>query len=155
MIVSAAILGAAVGSACGGALSDRLGRKTALKIADGFFVCGALVMAVAPTAAVLIAGAALLASRPMKHMLIPNTCCASWLNGACSPGRLLVGLGVGLASVTAPVYIAETAPANVRAALVAANTLMITTGQFFAFLLDFAFTFTPGTWRYTSDALRQ
>lgn len=58
-----------------------------------------------------------------------------------------MGLGVGLASVTAPVYIAETAPASIRAGLVTVNTLMITTGQFAAYLLDYIFTFTPGTWR--------
>ena len=65
-------------------------------------------------------------------------------------GRLLVGLGVGLASVTAPVYIAETAPSNVRATLVTVNTLMITTGQFVAYLMDYLFTFAPGTWRSAS-----
>lgn len=62
-------------------------------------------------------------------------------------GRLLVGVGVGVASVTAPIYIAETAPAKIRAALVTVNTLMITTGQFAAYLLDYSFTFAPGTWR--------
>ncbi len=36
-------------------------------------------------------------------------------------GRLLVGLGVGLASVTVPVYIAECAPPNIRATLVTVN----------------------------------
>lgn len=55
-IVSAAVLGAALGSACGGPLSDRLGRKPALKLADIFFAVGALVMAAAPDAAVLILG---------------------------------------------------------------------------------------------------
>ena len=61
-----------------------------------------------------------------------------------------MGLGVGLASVTAPVYIAETAPSNVRATLVTVNTLMITTGQFVAYLMDYLFTFAPGTWRSAS-----
>ena len=44
-------------------------------------------------------------------------------------GRLLIGLGIGLASVTAPIYIAETSPTNTRASLVAVNTLMITAGK--------------------------
>ncbi len=58
-----------------------------------------------------------------------------------------MGLGVGLASVTVPVYIAESAPANVRATLVTVNVLMITSGQFVAYLADYLFTFVPGTWR--------
>ena len=62
-------------------------------------------------------------------------------------GRLLAGLGIGLASVVAPVYIAETAPTAWRASLVTVNSLMITAGQFVAYLLDYTFTFAPGTWR--------
>jgi SP family myo-inositol transporter-like MFS transporter 13 len=60
---------------------------------------------------------------------------------------VLVGLGVGLASVTVPAYIAESAPAAMRATLVTVNVLMVTTGQFVAYLADFLFTFVPGTWR--------
>lgn len=46
----------------------------------------------------------------------------------------MIGLGIGLASVTAPVYIAETSPTNTRASLVAVNTLMITAGKPWAFI---------------------
>ena len=59
----------------------------------------------------------------------------------------MVGLGVGLASVTSPVYIAESAPPSVRATLVTVNVLMITSGQFVAYVADYIFTFAPGTWR--------
>ena len=59
----------------------------------------------------------------------------------------MVGLGVGLASVTSPVYISESAPPSVRASLVTVNVLMITSGQFVAYIADYAFTFAPGTWR--------
>lgn len=52
-----------------------------------------------------------------------------------------------MASVTVPVYIAESAPPSVRATLVTVNVLMITTGQFVAYLVDFLCTFLPGTWR--------
>lgn len=62
-------------------------------------------------------------------------------------GRVVVGLGVGLASVTSPVYISESAPPAVRATLVTMNVLMITGGQFVAYVADFMFTFAPGTWR--------
>ena len=56
LIVSAAMMGAVFGSACGGALSDRLGRRTALLAADVLFVGGALCMGLAPSAALLIIG---------------------------------------------------------------------------------------------------
>lgn len=56
LIVSAAIMAAVVGSSCGGALSDRLGRKSALLVADVLFILGAFCMGLAPSAAVLIMG---------------------------------------------------------------------------------------------------
>jgi Sugar (and other) transporter len=62
-------------------------------------------------------------------------------------GRVIVGLGVGLASVTVPLYIAEAAPPHIRAVLVTVNVLMITSGQLLAYVVDFAFTFVTGTWR--------
>ncbi len=54
--MSAAIVGAAVGSALGGLLSDSIGRKLALLAGDGLFTAGALCMATATSAAVLISG---------------------------------------------------------------------------------------------------
>lgn len=118
VIVSAAVIGAGFGSAIGGWLSDKLGRKKALLLGDVLFALGALSMAAARS---------------------PN---------ALITGRAFVGLGVGLASVTVPVYIAESAPPGVRATLVTVNVLMITTGQFVAYLVDFLCTFLPGTWRW-------
>ena len=54
--MSAAVAGAAVGSAVGGSWSDKRGRKSALKLADAFFAFGAAVMALAPDATILILG---------------------------------------------------------------------------------------------------
>lgn len=62
-------------------------------------------------------------------------------------GRVTIGLGIGIASVTVPVYIAEVAPRQHRASLVSVNVLAITSGQFLAYVLDFLCTFLPGTWR--------
>ena len=56
VIVSTAVLGAALGSCGGGLLSDRLGRRRTLLIGDALFGAGALLMGLAPSAAVLIAG---------------------------------------------------------------------------------------------------
>ena len=55
--MSAAVVGAALGSAVGGMLSDRVGRKRALLAGDALFAAGALLMGLAQSAAALIAGA--------------------------------------------------------------------------------------------------
>ncbi|KAK9288301.1 hypothetical protein L1049_016752 [Liquidambar formosana] len=117
-IVSMALVGAIIGAAAGGWINDSYGRKKATLIADVVFIVGAIVMAAAPDPYVLIFG------------------------------RLLVGLGVGVASVTAPVYIAEASPSEIRGGLVSTNVLMITGGQFLSYLVNLAFTEVPGTWRW-------
>ncbi|KAJ4723271.1 inositol transporter 1 [Melia azedarach] len=117
-IVSMALVGAIVGAASGGWINDAYGRKKATLLADVVFTAGALIMAAAPDPYVLILG------------------------------RLLVGFGVGIASVTAPVYIAEASPSEVRGGLVSTNVLMITGGQFLSYLVNLAFTEVPGTWRW-------
>nr|UQE85997.1 inositol transporter 1 isoform [Mesembryanthemum crystallinum] len=117
-IVSMAQVGAIVGAVTGGWINDTFGRKKATLFADVIFTAGSVVMAAAPDPYVLILG------------------------------RLLVGLGVGVASVTAPVYIAEAAPAEVRGGLVSTNVLMITGGQLLSYLVNLAFTEVPGTWRW-------
>lgn len=109
-IVSMALVGAILGSACGGWINDKYGRKKATLAADVVFAAGALVMAAAPDPYILIVG------------------------------RFLVGLGVGVASVTAPVYIAEASPSEIRGGLVSTNVLMITGGQFLSYLINLAFT---------------
>ncbi|KAI3948280.1 hypothetical protein MKW98_011866 [Papaver atlanticum] len=109
-IVSMAIFGAIIGAAVGGWLNDAHGRKKATLIADVIFAVGSVVMAAAPDPYVLIFG------------------------------RLLVGLGIGAASVTAPVYIAEASPSEIRGGLVSTNVLMITGGQFLSYLVNLAFT---------------
>ncbi|KAI3706274.1 hypothetical protein L6452_23893 [Arctium lappa] len=117
-IVSMALVGAMIGAAGGGWINDTYGRKRATLLADVVFALGSFVMAAAPDPYVLIFG------------------------------RLLVGLGVGVASVTAPMYIAEAAPSEIRGGLVSTNVLMITGGQFLSYLVNLAFTEVPGTWRW-------
>ncbi|RDY03901.1 Inositol transporter 1, partial [Mucuna pruriens] len=117
-IVSMAIAGAIIGAAGGGWINDAYGRKKATLFADVIFILGAIAMAAAPDPNVLISG------------------------------RFLVGLGVGVASVTAPVYIAEASPSEIRGSLVSTNVLMITGGQFLSYLVNLAFTQVHGTWRW-------
>lgn len=108
--MSMAVAGAIIGAAIGGWLNDRYGRRSAILIADFLFFLGAVIMASAPNAAMLILG------------------------------RVFVGLGVGMASMTAPLYISEASPAKVRGALVSTNGFLITGGQFFSYLINLAFT---------------
>jgi len=42
----------------------------------------------------------------------------------------MVGLGVGTASLIVPVYLSETSPDEVRGSVVAADILVVTSGQF-------------------------
>ncbi|CAL5068844.1 unnamed protein product [Urochloa decumbens] len=117
-IVSMAVAGAIVGAAFGGWMNDRFGRRPSIIIADALFFGGAVIMAFSPTPTVIIIG------------------------------RVFVGLGVGMASMTAPLYISEASPARIRGALVSTNGLLITGGQFLAYLINLAFTKVPGTWRW-------
>ena len=57
-------------------------------------------------------------------------------------GRVVVGLAVGLASMVVPIYIAEIAPKELRAAMVSVNVLSITSGQFFSYLVNYWLSFT-------------
>ncbi|XP_058102381.1 inositol transporter 1-like [Magnolia sinica] len=117
-IVSMALLGAIFGAVSGGRMNDAYGRKKATLLADVIFAVGSMVMCAAPNPYILIFG------------------------------RFLVGLGVGAASITAPLYIAEASPSEIRGGLVATNVLMITGGQFLSYLVNLAFTEVPGTWRW-------
>lgn len=109
-IVSMAVAGAIIGAAIGGWMNDRYGRRSVILIADFLFLVGAVIMAAAPNPALLIVG------------------------------RVFVGLGVGMASMTSPLYISEASPAKIRGALVSTNGFLITGGQFLSYLINLAFT---------------
>ncbi|XP_062837763.1 proton myo-inositol cotransporter [Anolis carolinensis] len=119
LLVSGSVAAAALAAFLGGALNGWLGRRASVLLASLAFA----------------AGAALLAAAPDKHTLLA--------------GRLVVGIGIGIASMTVPVYIAEVAPPHLRGRLVTINTLFITGGQFFASVIDGAFSYLPKDgWRY-------
>lgn len=108
-IVSTAVAGAIVGAAFGGWMNDRFGRKKSILCADLLFIVGSVVMALAPNPWVIIVG------------------------------RLFVGLGVGIVSMTSPLYISEASPARIRGALVSTNGLLLKGGQFLSYLINLAF----------------
>ncbi|ORY97493.1 general substrate transporter [Syncephalastrum racemosum] len=63
-------------------------------------------------------------------------------------GRLVVGLGVGIASMIIPVYVSELAPKVIRGRLSTLNTLVVTFGQVVAYLVNIVFATTPHGWRH-------
>jgi MFS family permease len=106
-VVSALLFpGAAAGALVGGRLADRLGRRGTLLACAGLFLVGALGCALAPTVSIMIAF------------------------------RIILGLGVGAAAVTCPLYLAEMAPTHLRGRMVTINELMIVTGQMLAFAIN-------------------
>ena len=117
VIVSVVLVGAVTGAIAGGPLSDRLGRRPVVLLAAIIFAVGAIAAALAPNVLILIFT------------------------------RFILGLGVGLASLIVPLYIAEIAPPDTRGALVSLNQLMITIGILLSYIVGVAFTPIEG-WRY-------
>lgn len=122
IVVSFLTIGAAFGAVIGGRLSDAFGRRSNILLLATFFIVGTLACALAPN--------------------------WQFLAGA----RFFLGLAVGAASTTVPVYLAELAPFERRGSLVTRNEVMIVVGQFAAFVIN-AIIFNiwgehEGVWRY-------
>jgi SP family myo-inositol transporter-like MFS transporter 13 len=118
VVVSSTVGAAILGSLGGGYLNEILGRKPIIILAALTFTLGALEMAL------------------------------SWNFASLTVGRIIVGLAIGLASLTTPVYIAESAPAHLRGRLVSINIVLISLGQFSAGMIDGVFAEVPGGWRW-------
>ena len=63
-------------------------------------------------------------------------------------GRAVIGTGLGVSSMSIPLYLSECAPPEVRGKIVTVNNLSITGGQLIAALIDGAFSKVPGGWRW-------
>src|SRR4051812_33918586 len=105
--VASALLGAAVGALVAGRVADRFGRLWAMRVAAVLFLVSALGTGLAGTLPLLIVF------------------------------RVIGGVGVGVASVIAPAYIAEIAPARIRGRLGSLQQLAIVLGIFVALLVDY------------------
>jgi MFS transporter, SP family, major inositol transporter len=105
-VVSSLLFGAMIGALIGGKLSDVLGRKGALRFCAIVFFFGAIGTALAPSFGVML------------------------------PARIILGIAVGAAAATVPVYLAEMAPAHRRGRMVTINELMIVGGQLLAFAIN-------------------
>jgi sugar porter (SP) family MFS transporter len=112
--VASALIGAAAGALTAGRIADRIGRLKVMKIAAVLFFISAIGCAFAPEA---------------------------WGGGGLALFilfRIIGGFAVGVASVIAPAYIAETAPARIRGRLGSLQQLAIVLGIFFSFLVNLA-----------------
>jgi SP family xylose:H+ symportor-like MFS transporter len=104
---ASALAGCAVGAALAGALSDFLGRKRVLILCAVLFIISAIGTAV------------------------PRTQFAFVIF------RALGGVGVGAASMTSPMYIAEVSPARVRGRMVSLNQLAIVAGMLIVYFVNY------------------
>lgn len=119
LIVSGTVGAAALFSLFAGFMCDFFGRKFTIMAASVVFVAGAVVMGASEN----------------KEMLMA--------------GRIIVGIGIGFASMTVPVYVAEAAPPAIRGRLVTLNQLFITIGILISSVIAGAFSGLKTTgWRY-------
>jgi SP family galactose:H+ symporter-like MFS transporter len=116
-IVSSMMFGAAAGAIGAGVLSFRLGRKVSLIIGAVLFVVSSLL------------------------------CAAAWSTESLIVFRVILGVAIGIATFTAPLYISEIAPADKRGAMISSYQLMITVGILAAFISDTLFSYI-GAWRW-------
>ncbi len=107
LVTSLLLVGAMVGALAAGRVADAVGRRRTILITALIFVVGVLLAAFAPTYWVLIVA------------------------------RFVIGLAVGSASMTVPLYIGEVAPPKIRGGLVSFNQLMITSGILVSYLVDY------------------
>lgn len=104
---SSALIACMVGAACAGMLSDRFGRKKVLIISAILFLVSAVGTALPQTL--------------MQFVFF----------------RFIGGLGVGAASMTSPMYIAEISPARIRGRMVSVNQFAIIFGMLVVYFVNY------------------
>ncbi|MCX6990950.1 MAG: sugar porter family MFS transporter [Chlamydiae bacterium] len=114
--VSIILLGAIFGVVFAGKIADCYGRKKAILLPSILFTLGTVIV------------------------------CSSGGLYSFMVGRFITGLAVGLISMTAPLYIAEIAPARLRGAFVCVHQLVVTMGILSAYLVNYAFA-DEASWR--------
>lgn len=105
--VASMLLGCAIGAFFAGNLADRFGRRTMLMVSGILFIISAWGSGVSDTS--------------LEFVIY----------------RVLGGLAVGAASVMAPAYISEIAPADRRGALATVQQIAIISGLFLSFLSNY------------------
>jgi MFS transporter, SP family, solute carrier family 2 (myo-inositol transporter), member 13 len=110
MVVSSTVLAAFFSSLfLGQHMNRKYGRRVSILWAAGIFAAGSVILL------------------------------GAWNSSTLLLGRIVVGVGIGIASLTTPIYIAEVALPRMRGQLVTINAFMVTFGQFFAGMIDGVF----------------
>ncbi len=123
-IMSSAQIGCIVGALIGGSLSDFFGRKKTLFFSAVLFGLSAIFTAVA------------------QDLVVFNAF------------RLVGGIGIGLASIVSPMYIAEIAPPSIRGKLVTINQFAICIGLLCAVIVSYFLSFGHHwRWMFASEGL--
>ena len=121
-VVSSALLGCVLGGLLGGWVSRRLGRKQGLVISAALFLISALGSAMPE----FPAGPLGFGTEELVYWFIFY--------------RIIGGVGIGMASMLSPLYIAEIAPAERRGQLVSLNQFAIVTGILIVYFVNYSIT---------------
>lgn len=113
--ISSALIGCIIGGSLGGYISQSIGRKYGLMLAAMLFLLSAIGSAI-PDKMNFLGGEVL---------------------GMFMVYRVVGGIGVGLASMLSPMYIAEIAPANIRGRLVSFNQFAIIFGMLVVYFVNY------------------
>lgn len=122
LVVSSALIGCVIGASIAGWLSQRLGRKVSLFIT-----------------AILFTIAAFGSAWPEVGWQMPGETGSSFLYHFIFY-RILGGIGIGIASMVSPMYIAEIAPPEKRGSLVSLNQFAIVFGILFVYFVNWEIT---------------
>ncbi|KAF3335954.1 D-xylose-proton symporter-like 2 [Carex littledalei] len=122
LVVSGSLYGALIGSALAFTVADFLGRRRELILSSLLYLTGALLTAFAPYFTVLVVG------------------------------RFIYGFGIGLAMHAAPMYIAETAPSQIRGTLISLKEFFIVLGMLLGYITGSLFVDLTSGWRYMYGA---
>ncbi len=114
-IISSALLGCVIGGAMGGYIADTIGRRKGLIIAAILFTLSAIGSAIPDTMNIF----------------------GFQLSTSFIFYRVIGGIGVGLASMLSPMYIAEIAPAGIRGKLVSWNQFAIVFGMLVVYFVNY------------------
>lgn len=113
--ISSAIIGCVIGGSIGGYVSEKIGRKRGLVLAAILFIISAI-------------GSAM----PEIMNIFGTGTISSFIFY-----RIIGGMGVGIASMLSPMYIAEIAPANIRGKLVSWNQFAIVFGMLVVYFVNY------------------
>lgn len=118
LTTSGSLYGALIGSVLAFNIADFFGRRRELILAALLYLVGALVTAVAPSFIVMVIG------------------------------RFVFGVGIGLSMHAAPMYIAETAPTQIRGRLISLKEFFIVLGMVVGYTVGSLLVDMVSGWRY-------